>query len=200
MNNSDILNTDKLWRKIGIDSNTVTCYGLAMNGEFSLEELAARVQEWTEKHQVFPANGQAAEEITERTIRYYRTLGLLDPPIGNYAKTFSQKHKLQLIAIRFYQSLGLPLRKIRDELYGKSHEDLEALERQATGQGKAGPFTVPMVPPVASEAWSAIPLAGNFLLISRDNQRLPRAVVDKINKLLMSVAPATDDAAASRRN
>ena len=172
-----------------------------MNGEFSLEELAAQVQAWTEKHQVFPANGQAAEEITERTIRYYRTLGLLDAPIGSYAKTFSKKHKLQLIAIRFYQSLGLPLRKIRDELYGKSEEDLAALERQiARHGGKTVSLALPMVPPVASESWSAIPLAGNFLLISRENQQLPRAIVDKINQLLLSVAPQVDDPAASRRN
>ncbi|HTV43259.1 MAG TPA: MerR family transcriptional regulator [Candidatus Sulfotelmatobacter sp.] len=172
-----------------------------MNSEFSLEELAVEVQAWTEKHQVFPANGQAAEEITERTIRYYRTLGLLDAPIGNYAKTFSKKHKLQLIAIRFYQSLGLPLRKIRDELYGKSEQDLAALERQIVKQGgKAAALAMPLVPPVASESWSAIPLAGNYLLISRDNQKLPRTIVDKINQLLLSVAPATDDAAASGRN
>lgn len=172
-----------------------------MNSEFSLEELAAHVQAWTEKHHVFPANGQAAEEITERTIRYYRTLGLLDAPIGNYAKTFSKKHKLQLIAIRFYQSLGLPLRKIRDELYGKSEEDLADLERQIVKVGgKSAGLSLPLVPPVASESWSATPLVGNYLLISRDNQQLPRTIVDKINQLLLSVAPATDDAAASRRN
>jgi len=93
-----------------------------MSGEFSLEELAAAVREWSEQYQVFPANGQAAEEISERTIRYYRTLGLLDAPLGNYAKTFSEKHRLQLIAIRLYQSQGLPLRKIRDELFeGAGH-------------------------------------------------------------------------------
>lgn len=172
-----------------------------MSGEFSLEELAADVQAWTEKHHVFPANGQAAEEITERTIRYYRTLGLLDAPIGNYAKTFSDKHRLQLIAIRFYQSLGLPLRKIRDELYGKSHEDLAALEQEVAKQGgKAASLTLTLVPPVASESWSAVPLTGNYLLISRENHHLPRAIIEKINQLLLSVTPAADDAAASRKN
>src|SRR5512136_2969870 len=101
-----------------------------MSSEFTLEELARAVQDWCERHHVFPANGQAAEQISERNIRYYRTLGLLDPPIGNYTKTFTDKHRLQLIAIRVYQAQGLPLRKIRDELYGKSLEDLIALGRQ----------------------------------------------------------------------
>jgi DNA-binding transcriptional MerR regulator len=172
-----------------------------MNGELSLEELVAQVKAWTEKHQVFPANGQAAEEITERTIRYYRTLGLLDAPIGNYAKTFSEKHKLQLIAIRIYQSLGLPLRKIRDELYGKSQEDLAALERQVTKQGKkSSSMTAAFLPPVASESWAVTPLAGNFLLVSRDNQHLPRTILEKINQLLLSVLPEAGTAAASERN
>lgn len=172
-----------------------------MTVEFSLEELAAQVQAWTEKHRVFPANGQAAEEITERTIRYYRTLGLLDAPLGNYTKTFSEKHKLQLIAIRFYQSLGLPLRKIRDELYGKSIEDLIALERQAAKHGgKAASLALPLQPPMACESWAVIPLVGSFMLVSRNNQPLPRTIVDKINQLLLSVVPAGDDAAASHRN
>lgn len=164
-----------------------------MTGEFTLEELAAQVQAWSERHRVVPANGQASDAITERTIRYYRTLGLLDAPLGNYAKTFSEKHKLQLIAIRFYQSLGLPLRKIRDELYGKSEEDLAALEQQAAQPGeKAAAFAIPCLPPAASESWTVTSLSGNFLLVSRDHQALPRTVLDQINQLLLSVAPAVN--------
>src|SRR5690349_20950219 len=109
-----------------------------MNDEFTLEELARSVRVWSEQHNVFPANGQAAEDITERNIRYYRTIGLLDPPIGNYVKTFSNKHRLQLIAIRIYQAQGLPLRKIRDELYGKSLDDLVALEKRVIKKGSKG--------------------------------------------------------------
>src|SRR5438552_16271731 len=109
---------------------------MGVEKEFSLEELAQAVQAWCEEHRTYPANGQAAEEITERTIRYYRTLGLLDPPLGNYAKTFSEKHILQLIAIRLYQAQGLPLRKIRDELYGMSLEDLVAMVMQASKRVK----------------------------------------------------------------
>ena len=172
-----------------------------MTSEFSLEELAAEVQAWAEKHRVCPANGQAADELTERTIRYYRTLGLLDPPLGNYAKTFSDKHKLQLIAIRLYQSQGLPLRKIRDELYGKSLEDLIALEKQATKRNKkSAPLTMPFVPSTANESWSVAPLAGDFLLISRSHQQLPRAVIEKINQLLLSTVTDSSTTADSTRN
>ena len=172
-----------------------------MTGEFSLEELAADVRAWTERHRVFPANGQAAEEISERTIRYYRTIGLLDPPLGNYAKTFTEKHRLQLIAIRIFQSMGLPLRKIRDELYGKSLEDLLSLEKQATRGGrKSAPLTVPFMPPTARESWSVMPLAGDFLLVSRSQAALPRAIIEKINQLLLSAVPDPETAAESKRN
>lgn len=166
-----------------------------------MEELAAAVREWSEKYHILPANGQAAEEITERTIRYYRTLGLLDAPLGNYTKTFSQKHKLQLIAIRLYQSQGLPLRKIRDELYGKSLDDLIALEKQATQRGyKTAPFTMPFLPPTTNESWSVSPLAANFLLVSRTHCQLPRAVIEQINQLISSVIPNSDPIAVSKRN
>jgi len=125
----------------------------------------------------------------------------LDPPQGNYAKTFSEKHKLQLIAIRLYQSQGLPLRKIRDELYGKSLEDLIALEKQATRRGKKGaPFAMPFLPLTATESWSIAPLAGDFLLVSRNNQQLPRAVIEKINQLLLSATPNSETEADSKRN
>ena len=129
-----------------------------MSSEFTLEELARAVQEWCEEHRIIPANGQAAEEITERNIRYYRTLGLLDPPMGNYTKTFGNKHRLQLIAIRLYQAQGLPLRKIRDELYGKSLEDLMDLEKQVSKQGKQALFlAMPLHQPVANESWAVVP-------------------------------------------
>lgn len=170
-----------------------------MTTEFTLEELAETVQQWCDEHRITPANGQAADEITERNIRYYRTLGLLDPPNGNYAKTFSEKHRLQLIAIRLFQTQGLPLRKIRDELYGKSLEDLIALEKQAAKRGpKALSLAIPFLPPAAAESWCVTPLADEFLLVSRNNQPLPRAVIEKINQLLRSARPQTATAEMNR--
>jgi DNA-binding transcriptional MerR regulator len=169
--------------------------------EFSLEELALAVRNWCEEHSVFPANGQAGEELTERSIRYYRTLGLLDPPVGNYIKTFTDKHRLQLIAIRLYQAQGLPLRKIRDELYGKSLDDLEALEKQAGKHGKHSlSISVPLQMPVAGESWSVVPLTDEFLLVSRQNKQVPRGIIEKINQLLQSVHPENENVAQPARN
>ncbi len=175
---------------MGVDSNTVRCYRPRMTGEYSLEELAETVRDWAERHQVYPANGQAAEAITERTIRYYRTLGLLDPPLGAYVRSFSDKHKLQLMAIRLFQAQGLPLRRIRDELYGKSLEDLEALEKQAVKTRKrAAALSLPFAAVSGGESWQVTPLDRDFLLISRSRQALPRTVIEQINQLLQEAAP-----------
>ena len=172
-----------------------------MNDEFSLEELARSVRDWCERHTVFPANGQAAEDITERNIRYYRTIGLLDPPMGNYVKTFSNKHRLQLIAIRIYQAQGLPLRKIRDELYGKSLDDLVALEKRVTKKGnKVISLSLPRQLPNSTESWSVVPLTEEFLLISRRHRPLPRSVVEKINQILQSACTDNSLTAEPSRN
>jgi DNA-binding transcriptional MerR regulator len=174
---------------------------LGVPTEYSLDELARVVQDWCKEHKIVPANGQAAEAITERNIRYYRTLGLLDPPMGNYAKTFSEKHRLQLIALRIYQAHGLPLRKIRDELYGKSLDDLAALEKQASKRGgKTFSVSMPSLPGATTESWLVVALSDEFLLISRQNRQLPRSVVEKIKQVLPTASPENETTAESNRN
>jgi DNA-binding transcriptional MerR regulator len=160
--------------------------------EFDAIQLAEAVQAWCKKHGILPANGQAAEALTERTIRYYRTLGLLDAPLGNYARTYTEKHRLQLIAIRVYQAQGIPLRKIREELYGQSLEDLKAFEKAAASKGQkelAG--SIPFAPVYEQENWSVTPLPLGFLLVNRQNRRLPEAVLKKIEILLTAVNEET---------
>src|SRR5260221_2483157 len=186
-----------------IDSNTVRCYNINVaSNTYTLEELARAVQEWCDEHGIVPANGQASEAITERTIRYYRTLSLLDAPIGNYTKSFSEKHRLQLIAIRVYQAHGLPLRKIRDELYGKSLGHLVEFEKRTHHSNKqASTVEVSFLLPVASESWSVVPLSDEFLLVSRRNQPLPRAIIEEINRLLRQAKAQKDnDTTESVRN
>ena len=149
---------------------------------YSLEELADSVQVWCEEHRVLPANGQSADTITERTIRYYRTIGLLDAPLGGYVKSFTEKHRLQLLAIRLYQALGLPLRKIREELYGKSEEMLRELIRKPARR-KVQPLDA-FEPASAAEQWTVVPLTEEFLLVSRQGRSLPPGVLLKLKEAL----------------
>src|SRR3954464_13335721 len=92
---------------------------------FTLRSLTTAVNAWCEDHSVAPLNAQAADELNERSIRYYRTLGLVDPPrAGGAGAGYGEIHFLQLIAIRLLQAQGQPLRKIQELLYGRTLGDL----------------------------------------------------------------------------
>jgi hypothetical protein len=52
----------------------------------------------------------------------------------------------------------------------------------------------------AGELWSVVPLAGEFLLVSRQNRQLPRSVIEKINDVLRSVRPENEATSESGRN
>ena len=167
-----------------------------MAASYSLGELAAQVQAWCEEHRVLPANGQAAEAVTERTIRYYRTLGLLDAPEGDYVRTFTEKHRLQLLAIRIYQARGVPLRRIRELLYGQNEETLRSFV-QAGGrrrksvwpEGKdAESFADPGPGP---ECWHVIPLPEDFLLISRRDRPLRAEFLARLQAVIAAEFAAT---------
>ena len=92
---------------------TVTlCYGICCgvsNDTFTVAQLAEAVNDWCDEHKVAPASGQAGQRMTERNVRYYRTLGLIDPPLVGGGMGYGEKHFLQLIAVRLLQAQGLPL-------------------------------------------------------------------------------------------
>ena len=132
-----------------------------MSETFSAVELARRVNTWCDEHGIEPANGQAGVAVTERNVRFYRTSGLLDAPDGG----FGEKHVLQLIAVRILQAQGLPLRRIRELLHGRSLTDLHEIQQRGAVEFRS---------PSASMAfagidalWRVTPLNEDFLLVSR---------------------------------
>lgn len=147
-----------------------------MGISFSIQTLAQAVDQWCSRHVVFPANGQAAQQVNVRNIRYYRTLGLLDAPEEG---GFGEKHRLQLVAIRLLQAKGLPLRRIRELLYGRSLAELQEIERRGLEEHSAIPS------PTADELWRMIPLNDDFLLFSRRGTQLSpaqrQALLDALN-------------------
>lgn len=54
-----------------------------MRESFSLEVLSDQVNAWCDEHEIAPVSGQAGESVSERNIRYDRTLGLVDVPEGD---------------------------------------------------------------------------------------------------------------------
>jgi DNA-binding transcriptional MerR regulator len=137
---------------------------------FSAEQLANLVNQWCDEHAVFPANGQAGEEMSVRNIRYYRTLGLLDPPETGGGRGFGEKHRLQLIAIRLLQAQGLPLSRIQQLLFGRSLEQLQEIESR--GLAELEQTRVAAFRPSVDESWKMMPLNDEFMLVSRRGKTL----------------------------
>ena len=165
-----------------LDSNTVYCHNDDMTSSVSIDELAHQVNEWCEQHGVSPANGQAGEQMTPRNIRYYRTLGLLDPPLAGGGQGFGEKHRLQLVAIKLLQAQGLPLRRIQELLFGRSVEELRETEKRGLDELEnnfGGTFR-----PVASEAWLVTPIDEDFMLVSRRGKKISAALRERLASLL----------------
>lgn len=134
-----------------------------MSETFSLEAISDRVNAWCEEHGIVPASGQAGEAVSERNIRYYRTLGLIDAPDGGYG----EKQLLQLTAVRLLQAQGLPLRRIRELLYGRSVAELREIRRRGLAEVQRAAASIRVTMPTQDELWRAIPLDEDFLLVSR---------------------------------
>lgn len=152
-----------------------------MKETVSGERLAELVNQWCKEHRVTPANGQAGEEMSIRNIRYYRSLGLIDPPEIGGGQGFGEKHRLQLVAIRLLQAQGLPLRRIQQLLFGRSVEELEEIEERGLAELEEAPGSA--FRPVGDENWSVMPLNDEFMLVSRRG----RAVGTEARQRLLAV-------------
>src|SRR5450755_629473 len=126
-----------------------------MDQQYSIEELAKAVNDWCEEHGIVPASGQAGESVSERSIRYYRTAGLLDAPESGGGAGFSEKHFLQLVAIRILQSQGVPLSRIRELLFGRSIRELRTIQSRGLAEAQERPHL--RLHPGADELWRATP-------------------------------------------
>ena len=144
----------------------------------TLSELAGAVNRWCTEHGVTPANGQAADELNERNIRFYRTAGLVDGPLAGGGQGYGEKHLLQLTGIRLLQAEGLPLRRIRELLTGRSLDNL----REMRDRGAADWQQRRAARPVSQ--WATHELDNEFLLISRHGREIPARVLTEIKRLL----------------
>jgi len=152
----------------------------------NLQKLAQAVNDWCAERGFVPASGQAAENLSERSLRYYRTLGLLDGPKAG-GDSYVERHFLQLAAIRVLQSRGMPLRRIQELLYGRTDANLRELLTRARQEHRP----LATVPPFTAESWNVIPLEGSFALIGRDGARPTAAQVAAINRILQKKTPVT---------
>ena len=102
----------------------------------------------------------------ERLVRWYVTVGLVDPPLSRRGRVaqYGRRHLLQLVAVKRRQAEGRSLAEIQAELAGATDEKLAAVAR------------VPGTPP-APEA-SAVP--GRFW--ARQPVRAERAAAERAER------------------
>lgn len=129
----------------------------------SIEELASKVTAWCDKHGVVPANGQVATDTQPRTLRYYRTLGLMDPAAAGGG--FAERHYLQACAVRVLQADGLPLARIHSLLFGRTEEELLGILKAA--ESKRSPELSASAESTTTAPLQTVPLGSDFLLVSR---------------------------------
>jgi len=132
-----------------------------------LKSLYEHVNSWCHENSVIPINGQAAEKLTIRNLRFYRTLGLLDGPLAGRKE--GRRHFLQLAAIRILQAQGFPLSKIREVLDAKTDAELHGMLRQFKEEG--GAAMGGMGPVKSLERMELIGLTGDYFLLCRGRKR-----------------------------
>jgi DNA-binding transcriptional MerR regulator len=147
----------------------------------SIEALAERVNAWCREHRIAPASGQAGEAVTERSIRFYRTAGLVDAPES--AAGYGEKHFLQLIAVRLLQAQGLPLRRIRELLFARSLAELREVQKRGVAESRAiAAARTPL--PAGDELWRMTPLDEEFILVSRRGRSISPAQREALVRVL----------------
>ncbi|GAA3445654.1 MerR family transcriptional regulator [Planomonospora venezuelensis] len=111
-------------------------------------------------------NGRVRDVPNERLVRWYATIGLLDPPMARRGRIalYGRRHLLQLVAVKRRQADGRSIAEIQTELTGATDRTLEAIARLPGGPGGTGPeggASGTAVPATARPRfWAAPPPAG----------------------------------------
>ncbi len=96
-----------------------------------LAQLRERTKQALSSGYQASANRQVSAVPDARTIRYYSTLGLVDPPAEMRGRTayYHRRHLLQLVAIKRLQAQGVSLAQIQTRLAGLSNRKLEGIAK-----------------------------------------------------------------------
>lgn len=107
-----------------------------MEETWSIGELAERAADAL-RAQAQPVSGRVKEVPSERIIRWYTTIGLVDPPLtrrGRIAQ-YGRRHLLQLVAIKRMQARGQSIAEIQTALTGATDARLSQVAELAPPVG-----------------------------------------------------------------
>jgi hypothetical protein len=169
--------------------------------EMTIRELASAAATTVAAADVRAPSRRVTDLPDERTIRWYATIGLLDRPSGNRGRTalYTERHLLQLVAIKRRQAQGRTLAEIQTELVGASERTLRRIaalpdDDVEPDQPKAREFwREPPSAPRPTPLLSGLELGGGVLLM------LPgRPTPSDIEEIQAAAGPLLDLLAARR--
>jgi len=110
------------------------------------------------------SNGRVRDVPNERLIRWYGTVGLVDPPLSRRGRVarYGRRHLLQLVAVKRRQAEGRSLAEIQAELAGATDEALAAVARvPASGPAPSPAPPGPAPTPGPGRFWARSPRAAD---------------------------------------
>ncbi|MGN9780043.1 helix-turn-helix domain-containing protein [Nonomuraea sp. ZG12] len=113
-----------------------------MSDTWTIGELAEHAADALRAHGQ-PLNGRVRDVPGERLIRWYTTIGLVDPPLSRRGRIarYGRRHLLQLVAVKRMQAGGMSIADIQAALAGAT----DAMLEEAAGSGAQRP--APAAPP-----------------------------------------------------
>lgn len=140
---------------------------------------------------------RASGKAEARTIRYYTSLGLLEPPVIQARRAhYHQGHQEQVLLIKLLQARGYGLQQIQREYYGLSAQERHALLESLKLDSQKTESTP--APALTALHWREYPLLpGLRLQVAADFQSLNReqteACLQKIKAILEQSEGKKDD-------
>ncbi|WP_242882227.1 MerR family transcriptional regulator [Actinomadura litoris] len=100
-----------------------------MDGTWTIGELAERAVAALAAGESAQVSGRVRDMPNERLIRWYTTIGLVDPPLARRGRTalYGRRHLLQLMAVKRRQAAGRSIAEIQLELAAATDAKLEQI-------------------------------------------------------------------------
>ncbi|WP_255204910.1 MerR family transcriptional regulator [Actinomadura sp. BRA 177] len=97
-----------------------------MDGTWTIGELAERAAAALAADGAAQVNGRVRDVPNTRLIRWYTTIGLVDPPLARRGRTalYGPRHLLQLVAVKRRQAEGRSIAEIQLELTAATNDTL----------------------------------------------------------------------------
>ncbi|MFI6596919.1 helix-turn-helix domain-containing protein [Nonomuraea sp. NPDC050536] len=133
-----------------------------MSETWTIGELAERAADELRAH-TQPVNGRVRDVPGERLIRWYTTIGLVDPPLtrrGRIAQ-YGRRHLLQLVAVKRLQAAGRSIAEIQAALAGATDAMLQEIAAPKEGLPAETEILPPPGPAGAAAGEDAEPVAGS---------------------------------------